>query len=72
MSASLKIPANMSVAEFLEWCPDDGQRWELVDGTPRGMAPAKVGHGALQGEVAARLRNHLLERGRPCTTGLAR
>ncbi len=57
----------MTVAEFLEWCPDDGQHWELVDGTPRAMAPAKVAHGQLQTEVGALLRNHLLDRGSACS-----
>lgn len=56
----------MNVAEFLEWCPHDGQLWELVDGTPRAMAPGKLGHGALQSELAALLRNHLLDRRSPC------
>jgi hypothetical protein len=34
MSATLKAPVSMTVAEFLEWCLDDGQRWQLVDGEP--------------------------------------
>jgi Uma2 family endonuclease len=67
MSASLKLPAAMTVAEFLDWCPEDGQRWELVDGAPRAMAPARVGHGAIQAEIAGLLRNHLLEHRVPCT-----
>ena len=72
MSASLKLPEDpppgaMTVREFLEWCPPDGQRWELVDGTPRAMAPAKLGHGAVQGEVARLIGNHLAERDSPCT-----
>ncbi|MBX9699332.1 MAG: Uma2 family endonuclease [Acetobacteraceae bacterium] len=68
MSASLKQPVQMTVPEFLAWCPvDDGQRWELVDGVPRAMAPAKIGHGAIQSELAALIRNHLLERRSPCT-----
>ncbi|MBY0332172.1 MAG: Uma2 family endonuclease [Acetobacteraceae bacterium] len=67
MSASLKLPAAMTVPEFLDWCPEDGQRWELVDGAPRAMAPAKLGHGAIQSEIAALLRNHLLDRGQACT-----
>ena len=66
MSASLNIPASMTVAEFLEWCPEDGQRWELIDGIPRAMAPPKVLHGRLLGEVIGQLRNHLLELGGPC------
>lgn len=70
MSASLKppeIPASMTVQEFLEWCPGDGQRWELVDGVPRTMAPAKLRHAALQGEVARLIGNHLAGQGSPCT-----
>ena len=45
MSATLKAPVNMTVAEFLEWCPDDGQRWQLVDGEPVAMAPGATGPG---------------------------
>ncbi len=70
MSASLKLPeplpTGMTVREFLDWVPGDGQRYELVDGTPRAMAPAKRRHGAIQGEVARLLGNHLLEIGSPC------
>ena len=67
MSAALQPPpAIMTVAEFLDWCPDDGQRWNLVDGIPRAMPPARIGHGAIQGELARLLGNHLLERGLPC------
>lgn len=60
----------MTVKEFLEWCPDDGHRWELVDGTPRAMAPAKPRHGRLQGELARLLGNHLAERGGPCVVAV--
>ena len=66
MSATRKIPVNLTVAEFLEWRPDDGQRWQLLDGEPVATAPAKVGHGVLEAEIGARLRNHLLERGGGC------
>jgi len=66
MSAALQIPGRMRVEEFLEWCPADGRRWQLFDGEPRAMAPAKVAHGKLQAEVARVLGNHLLERGSPC------
>lgn len=66
MSSTAKLPVDMTVAEFLAWRPDDGQRWQLVDGGPRAMAPAKMGQNALVIELAALLRNHLLERGLPC------
>lgn len=71
MSASRQLPpdlpANMTVAEFLEWCPDDGRHWELVDGEPRAMASSKMGHGGLQSEVGRLIGNHLVERGGRCT-----
>ena len=71
MSATLKLPESlpggMTVREFLDWDPQDGRRYELVDGVPRAMAPAKRRHGAIQGEAAALLRNHLLERDSPCS-----
>jgi hypothetical protein len=37
----------MSVAEFLDWNPEDGRRWQLVDGQPEAMAPANAGHAYL-------------------------
>jgi Uma2 family endonuclease len=71
MSASLKLPedppGDMTVRDFLDWCPEDGQRWELVDGTPRAMAPPRRRHGAIQGEMARLLGNHLAETDSPCT-----
>lgn len=66
MSPTLKL-SDMTVAEFLEWCPEDGHRWQLVDGEPVAMAPAKPQHGAIQAETAALLAIHLRETGRPCS-----
>lgn len=66
MSTATKIPARMSVAEFLDWCPEDGQVWQLVDGEPVAMAPAGTTHARIQGEIAGLLRNHLLDRGDTC------
>jgi len=61
-------PARMTVDEFLAWDADDdnGWRWQLVDGEPVSMAPAAEVHGAIQMELGALLRNHLLATGRPC------
>jgi Uma2 family endonuclease len=56
----------MTVAEFLDWSPPDGQTWQLVDGDPVAMAPASTTHARIQAELGALLRNHLLESGRPC------
>ena len=35
----------MTVDEFLEWEPGDGQRWQLVDAGPQPMAPTNRTHG---------------------------
>ena len=66
MSASLKPPVHMTVEEFLEWDPGDGQRYELVDGAPHAMAPGTTTHGFLQGELSRRIGNHLRERRSGC------
>jgi Uma2 family endonuclease len=52
----------MAVADFLAWNPQDSDRWELIDGTPRAMAPAAPRHGAIQSEVGRLIGNHLAER----------
>jgi Uma2 family endonuclease len=60
MSAANKILPAMTVAEFFDWTPSaGGERWELVDGTPRAMAPASPRHGAILGEVGRLIANHL-------------
>jgi len=59
MSAASKLPPAMTVEEFLDWHPQGaGDRWELVDGAPRAMAPASPVHGAIQGEAARLIGNH--------------
>jgi Uma2 family endonuclease len=60
--------ARMTVDEFLAWDPGDqrAQAWQLIDGEPVAMAPGSDAHGAIQSEIGALLRNHLLETGRPC------
>jgi Uma2 family endonuclease len=57
----------MTVAEFLAWDPPDfSDRWELIDGTPRAMAPAAPPHGFIQAEAARLIGNHLAEQRPPC------
>ncbi len=58
----------MTLAEFLEWDTGDpsGRAWQLIEGEPVTMAPGNQTLGAIQAELAALLRNHLLERGSPC------
>jgi Uma2 family endonuclease len=61
-------PRRMTVAEFLDWDNRDGsgRLWQLRDGTPEAMAPPSEAHGAIQGELARLIGNHLLASGRPC------
>jgi Uma2 family endonuclease len=60
MSAANRSPETITVAEFLDWRPQHGgDRWELVDGAPRAMAPAAPRHGSIQGEMARLIGNHL-------------
>lgn len=61
-------PGWMTVDEFLAWDPDlpDVRRWALIDGQPVAMAPSSETHGAIQAELAALLRNHLLDGGTRC------
>ena len=58
----------MTLAEFLKWEPADrsARSWQLIDGEPVAMAPGSRSHGAIQVELSALLRNHLLEQGSPC------
>jgi Uma2 family endonuclease len=59
----------MTVAEFLDWTPSHGgNRWELVDGIPRAMAPASPRHGAILSEVDRLIGNHLAAERPACRT----
>jgi Uma2 family endonuclease len=67
MSAANQLPDPMTVAEFLAWTPPDAiDRWELIDGTPRPMAPATPRHGAIQNEIGRLIGNHLAEQRPGC------
>lgn len=67
MSAVPKIPAYMTLDEFLVWDAPGPERWQLVDGEPMAMAPGSRTHGAIQAELARLIANHLVERGLPCS-----
>ncbi|HEX4171510.1 MAG TPA: Uma2 family endonuclease, partial [Acetobacteraceae bacterium] len=54
----------MTVDEFVAWAPND--RWELINGRPRAMAPASATHGIIQARFASVLTRHLDARGMPC------
>jgi Uma2 family endonuclease len=61
-------PAHMTVTEFLSWDHADpvSGSWQLIDGGPMAMAPGSETRAALQGEIGALLRNHLISNGSPC------
>jgi Uma2 family endonuclease len=61
-------PVHVSLTEFLDWDSGDrsGALWQLRDGRPEAMAPARQTHGAIQNEFGALLRNHLLDRNSAC------
>lgn len=67
MVAAAKTPVRMTVDEFLDWDSGDGLTWQLVDGEPQAMAPAKITHAALQGELGGLIRSHLIAQGSPCS-----
>ena len=62
--------ARMTLSEFLQWEPADPtvRSWQLIDGEPvaMAMAPGSDAHGAIQAELAALLRNHLVQQGSSC------
>ncbi len=59
----MTIKTKSLTAEELLRMPDDGSRYELVEGELRKMAPAGGEHGYLALEVAAELRNHVKTNG---------
>jgi Uma2 family endonuclease len=59
MSAANQLPTAMKAVEFLAWNAPGGDRWELVDGVPRAMAPSSPRHGAIQAEAARLIGNRL-------------
>lgn len=62
-----KIPAYMTVSEFVAWNAPEGARWQLVEGSPEAMAPTSRTHSALLIEIGALVSRHLAERSSPCT-----
>lgn len=67
MALALKIPAAMTLAEFLAWDAPSGRPWQLIDGAPHAMAPSSRTHGAIQSALAAAIHIHLLAQGRGCS-----
>jgi len=63
----------MTVAEFLQWEPDDrsGALWQLRDGEPEMMAPASDRHGSIQARLGQLIGVHLDARGGQCRVVVA-
>lgn len=59
MSAANRLPAAMTVAEFLAW--NEPSVRELVDGVPRAMAPPSPRHALIQAEAARLIGNRLAD-----------
>ena len=68
MSTALKMPPHMTVAEFIEWEPDDrsGAVWQLRDGEPEMLAPASDPHGSIQSELTFLITAHFSAIGNQC------
>ena len=56
----------MTVGGFRDWATRQPGKWELVDGTPRAMAPASSTHALIQGRAAYLIERHLEETRSPC------
>ena len=71
MSAATQLPRLMTAAAFLDWpTPDGTDRWELIDGIPRAMAPPSDRHALIHSETHGLIRNHLAERRPDCRIGI--
>ncbi|NBC31631.1 MAG: Uma2 family endonuclease [Alphaproteobacteria bacterium] len=64
MSVNAVLDRPMTVAEFLDWQPPDGRRYQLVDGRPVAMAPGSDAHGTLVSALTREIGNHLKGQGR--------
>ena len=70
MTALPKPKPRMTVEEFFDW--DGGGhvgKLELVHGVVRAQSYASGGHGTIQGNLAALIRNHLRAQGKGCRVG---
>ncbi|QIJ74722.1 Uma2 family endonuclease [Methylobacterium sp. NI91] len=73
MAVPARRDTRMRVSEYREWAatrPDD-ERWELIDGVPRMMSPAKGRHQRIVMNIAKRLDDLAERRGCGAYPGLA-
>lgn len=65
------LAEQMTVDQFVSWTADTDDRWELVDGEPRPIAPNSVTHAALHSTLSRLLETHLIGRNSPFRTLIA-
>ena len=67
MSATTRLP-RMTADEFIAWAMQqpEGCRYELVGGQVVAMAPERVAHARIKGQVYARLSDAIRAAGLPC------
>jgi Uma2 family endonuclease len=56
----------MTVEEFLAWAEEQEGKFELEDGVVVAMAPERLSHGDVKGEIFARLREAIRAAKLPC------
>jgi Uma2 family endonuclease len=67
VTAQLKLPPMMTVTDFLDWPGDgSGQRYELIDGELRAMAPGADSHNTIVMTFGTLIWNHLQTTGSTC------
>ena len=67
MSNAARLDPPMTVEKFQDWVPEpglEGWRWQLIDGTPIGMALTSNAHGAIQSRTGTIIDMHLQKLGR--------
>ena len=67
MSNAARLDPPITVEKFQDWVPEpglEGWRWQLIDGTPVGMAPTSNAHGAIQSRTSTIIDMHLQQLGR--------
>ena len=66
MSEAKLLAPPMTIAEFRAWADRQPGKWELVDGTPRAMAPPSWNHSLMQARAAILIGQHLDSTRSPC------
>lgn len=60
------LPRGLTAEQFLAWGESQDGKFELHDGQVVAMAPERIAHGDLKGEIFARCREAIRDGGLPC------